>query len=306
MVCKTYPLGELKEYKYVVILSEYDGRILLSRHKERTTWETQGGHIEATETPFEAAKRELYEESGAIQYEIAPFCDYWAGNEETKEGASGVVFTAKITKLGAIPESEMQEVKTFGELPEKLTYPAISTALFEKLRETGMPEEWQSVELWDVYGEDGSVTGDILVRGEEIPEGCFHAVAKVFVVHEDESVLLMRRHLKKPAYPGCWECGAGGAVLKGEHFSLAARRELLEETGILADELKPIYQTLSGNCYFVGYLCVTNVAKGAVRLQKDETIDYKWVDKETFLEIYDTQQLVGAKRLRDFVAEWRK
>ena len=28
MVCKTYPLGELKEYKYVVILSEYDGRIL--------------------------------------------------------------------------------------------------------------------------------------------------------------------------------------------------------------------------------------------------------------------------------------
>ena len=93
MVCKTYPLGELKEYKYVVILSEYDGRILLSRHKERTTWETQGGHIEAAETPFEAAKRELYEESGAIQYEIAPFCDYWAGNEETKEGASGVVFT---------------------------------------------------------------------------------------------------------------------------------------------------------------------------------------------------------------------
>ena len=147
MVCKTYPLGELKEYKYVVILSEYDGRILLSRHKERTTWETQGGHIEAAETPFVAAKRELYEESGAIQYEIAPFCDYWAGNEETKEGASGVVFTAKITKLGAIPESEMQEVKIFEELPKNLTYPAISTALFERLRETGMPEEWQSVEL---------------------------------------------------------------------------------------------------------------------------------------------------------------
>ena len=121
----------------------------------------------------------------------------------------------------------MQEVKTFEELPEKLTYPAISTALFEKLRETGMPEEWQSMELWDVYGEDGRETGDILVRGEEIPEGCLHAVAKVFVVHEDGSVLLTRRHLEKPAYPGCWECGSGRAVLKGEHFSLAARRELL-------------------------------------------------------------------------------
>ena len=91
----------------------------------------------------------------------------------------------------------------------------------------------QCSEVYGIRWADSSFrgeTGDILVRGEEIPEGCFHAVAKVFVVHEDGSVLLMRRHLEKPAYPGCWECGAGGAVLKGEHFSLAARRELLEET----------------------------------------------------------------------------
>lgn len=111
------------------------GGILLSRHKERTTWETQGGHIEPGETPLEAARRELYEESGAVKFEIAPFCDYWAGNAETGEGANGMVFTAHIARLAAIPESEMAEVRTFARLPDNLTYPAITPVLFAKREE---------------------------------------------------------------------------------------------------------------------------------------------------------------------------
>ena len=78
MISKTYELGTLKHYKYVVVLSEYNEKILLSRHKERKTWETQGGHIENGETPLEAAERELFEESGAVDFEIIPFYDYWA------------------------------------------------------------------------------------------------------------------------------------------------------------------------------------------------------------------------------------
>ena len=137
MISKTYPLGELKQYKYVVILSEYEGKILLSRHKQRTTWETQGGHIEAGETPLEAAKRELYEESGAVDYDIAPLCDYWGGTEDESQGANGMVFRAVIHKLEPIPESEMAEVKTFHTLPDHLTYPAITPVLFDYLKDHG-------------------------------------------------------------------------------------------------------------------------------------------------------------------------
>jgi len=39
------------------------GKWILSKHKKRDTWETQGGHIEDGETPLEATKRELFEES---------------------------------------------------------------------------------------------------------------------------------------------------------------------------------------------------------------------------------------------------
>ena len=130
MVSRTFDLGSLETYKYVVVLSEYNGKILLSRHKDRTTWETQGGHIEDGETPLDAAKRELYEKSGAIDFDIESLCDYRAWNEDTGHGANGVVFKAIIRELGNIPESEMAEVQNFDSLPNELNYQAITTVLF--------------------------------------------------------------------------------------------------------------------------------------------------------------------------------
>ena len=129
MISKTYPLGSFERYPYVVILSRMDGQFLLSRHKQRTTWEFQGGHIEPGETPLQAAKRELFEESGAVDFGIEPLCDYWAGSEDGGSGACGVVFAAQIWKLGPLPESEMAETKRFGTLPENLTSPAITAAI---------------------------------------------------------------------------------------------------------------------------------------------------------------------------------
>ena len=126
MGCTIHPLGTLKNYKYVVILSLYQGKILLSRHKDRDTWETQGGHIEPGETPLQAARRELFEESGAVRYEIRPLFDYFFG------GSCGAAFEAEIFELGPIPESEMAEVKLFDQLPENITYPAISPVLFRE------------------------------------------------------------------------------------------------------------------------------------------------------------------------------
>lgn len=130
MISWIYEIGHLKTYKYVVVLSTCGGKLMLSRHKERTTWETQGGHVEPGETPFEAAKRELYEESGATRYAIRALCDYWAGDENTGEGATGMVFHAEIEALGPMPESEMAEVRLFDALPDNLTYPAITPELF--------------------------------------------------------------------------------------------------------------------------------------------------------------------------------
>lgn len=130
MISRIYEVGALKTYKYVVVLSTCGLKLMLSRHKQRTTWETQGGHVEPGETPLQAAERELYEESGALRYDIRPLCDYWAGDEITGKGATGMVFHAEIYALGEMPESEMAEVRLFDGLPENLTYPAITPELY--------------------------------------------------------------------------------------------------------------------------------------------------------------------------------
>ena len=136
MYCHTFPAGSLKTYKYVVVLSEHNGALLLSRHRQRSTWETQGGHIEAGETPLEAAKRELYEESGAVVYDIRVGFDYRAGDENGS--ANGMVFLADIHTLGPIPDSEMREVRTFDALPsdDALTYPGITPILYRHAKKS--------------------------------------------------------------------------------------------------------------------------------------------------------------------------
>ena len=125
-----HPPGALGAYRYVVMLSRMGGRMLMSRHRDRATWQNQGGHIEPGETPLAAARRELYEESGALEYDIAPAFDYRAGDE--RSSASGRVFRAEVRALGPLPESEMAEVRLFDALPEELTYPGITPVLFAR------------------------------------------------------------------------------------------------------------------------------------------------------------------------------
>lgn len=130
--CTIHPFGSLGSYVFVVVVSEYNGRLMLSRHKKRATWETQGGHIEPGEAPMEAAGRELSEESGAKVFELTPVCDYYGYNEFGS--ANGCVFHAEITEMGDMPESEMAETALFDNMPDELTYPKVTPKLVNEAR----------------------------------------------------------------------------------------------------------------------------------------------------------------------------
>lgn len=83
------PPGSLGRYHYAIILARYAGGWLFCRHKDRTTWETPGGHVEEGESPLQAAKRELYEETGALEAAIRPLFDL------SGEGRTAMVFLAE-------------------------------------------------------------------------------------------------------------------------------------------------------------------------------------------------------------------
>ena len=131
--CKIRPFASLSPLKYVVVCSYYNGKILLSRRKDRSTWETQGGHIEDGETAEEAARRELYEESGVSNAKIYPVCDYIGYN--STDWANGSIFYADVDSIGKMPEFEMAEIQLFDELPSNLTYPNATPEFFKVTKE---------------------------------------------------------------------------------------------------------------------------------------------------------------------------
>ena len=149
------------------------------------------------------------------------------------------------------------------------------------------------MELWDALNHDGSPAGCDLIRGEPIPDGLCHIVCEILVQHKDGDYLLMQRDFNKEGYPGMFEASAGGSVLKGETVFDGAMRELREETGIVSDNLTPIYCVFNGRyVIYHGFLCVTDCDKSSVTLQEGETIDYKWLNKEDFMEFINSEKYI--------------
>lgn len=117
---------------YSIIAARYLDRWIFVRHRERTTWEMPGGHIEEGETADQTATRELQEETGAKRFTIDRMATYSV--KDGKYAGWGRFYFARIDEMGKLPPgSEIGEVKTAGSLPENLTHPLIQPVLFRWL-----------------------------------------------------------------------------------------------------------------------------------------------------------------------------
>lgn len=101
--------------QFAVIAAKYQGRWVLCKHKERSTWEFPGGHREAGETIEAAAVRELYEETGAAEYRMIPVSVYsvtdQAQSGEKQEESLGMLFYAEISRFDQLPPAfEMEKL----------------------------------------------------------------------------------------------------------------------------------------------------------------------------------------------------
>jgi 8-oxo-dGTP diphosphatase len=119
---------------YSIICARFKDKWIFVRHQKRDTWEIAGGHIEPGETPMDAAKRELEEETGALNF-IIECVNTYSVTENSKEGFGRLYFAA-ISDLGKIPaNSEICEKILLEHLPDKLTHPDIQPHLFNRTLE---------------------------------------------------------------------------------------------------------------------------------------------------------------------------
>lgn len=189
------PVGALGNYRYVVTFCEFEGRLLLSRHRARATWETQGGHIEPGETPDQAARRELWEESGAADLVLTPLCDY--RTQRGEGGANGRVYVAQVRRLAPLPESEMAETRLFPTLPApaQLTYPAITPFLWAEARRRGHFRAALLREFWR----------DVLAQDAAALERYFAPEAQVLWPNTRERFTAAHYIRANCVYPGHWQ-----------------------------------------------------------------------------------------------------
>ena len=127
--------------KFAVIISKTNGKWVFCKHKERNTYEVPGGHREENEDILETAKRELKEETGALDFDISPICVYSVTGKnkvnETGEETYGMLFFADIKTFENELHSEMEKVLITDTLVENWTYPLIQPKLIEEAKKRG-------------------------------------------------------------------------------------------------------------------------------------------------------------------------
>lgn len=149
--------------KYAVIIARAGDQWVFCKHRDREAYEVPGGHREPGEKIDDTARRELYEETGAVRYTLLPVCVYSVaatdgsdGQEESDaislcsepctgrsgicgtEESFGMLYYAQIETFEPELHSEIEKILLTKELPEEWTYPEIQPRLLEEAHRRGI------------------------------------------------------------------------------------------------------------------------------------------------------------------------
>lgn len=151
------------------------------------------------------------------------------------------------------------------------------------------------MELWDLYNKNRELIGQTMVRGETVPENCYHLVVHVWIHDGNGRYLISQRSKSRSKNPLLWEC-VGGSVLAGEDSLAAALRETEEEVGVMLNpsDGELLFSKVRDVITNVPFSDIVDVwlfkYKGAVELENattDEVEQVCWMTVEKIRELWD-------------------
>ena len=131
-----YDQAEDRKLRFAVIVTKTNGHWVFCKHRERSTLEVPGGHREPGEEILAAAKRELYEETGAVDFSIEPVCVYSVTAPWNFDGQEtfGMLFCADVRAFEKDLHSEIERIVIQDDLPDAWTYPEIQPLLMREVQ----------------------------------------------------------------------------------------------------------------------------------------------------------------------------
>ncbi len=291
---------------YQVIVIPYRFRdglevcVLKRNDFEMYQWVSGGG--ENTEVPYEAACRELMEETGIKTIDLMSLSSltYIPSHhfkEVVKNYPNNIVvpeysFACEVNEeIQISDEHESCEWMNYDDAMEILTWDSNKTALYELKKRLESNKEY-----WDVYNGLREKTGKVVIRGEyDFLEDEYHLVVVTWIVDSKNRLLMQRRSYDKDLLPGIVATHGGSAVV-GETSLVGAMREVYEEIGIAVDmsKMKLMYSQFKEHCLYDTY-----VVKMDVELE-DIKIDSNEVDSCMFVTFEEMERMMSTGECYDY------
>ncbi len=92
------------------------------------------------------------------------------------------------------------------------------------------------MEYIDIFDENNNPIGEIKEKTKAHEDGNFHRTAHVWIINDNNELLLQKRSATKKTHPNCWDISGAGHIRAGESVTEGAIRELKEELGVEATE----------------------------------------------------------------------
>jgi len=138
------------------------------------------------------------------------------------------------------------------------------------------------MELVDIYNNKHQKLNYTKGR-KELVDGEFRLSCFVWIINDNNEILIQQRLSTAKNCPNMWETASGGASA-GDSSLEGAIRELSEELGLEVDEkdMRFIGSYARINDFVEVYLLKSNVEINDLKLQEDEVQQAKWVSIDYF------------------------
>ena len=126
-----------------------------------------------------------------------------------------------------------------------------------------------------------------------------HAGSAVMMAVDDKDRILLVRQYRLPAGQYMWELPAG-KVDEGETAAQAAKRELIEETGLRAKKWKKLTTFYPSPGFVEEKMTIflaTGLTQGEARPMEDERIETRWFTKKELKEWIGKNKIIDGKTM---------